>query len=83
MIISLYYKDPDAGAEAISPVIQEKYPEIKPYSKEYWDKYRELMKNLTDTFGELAGGSEDLCIDIDTDNHETISVNGSKYKLVT
>lgn len=83
MLIEIYYKDPDAGAEAIGPVIREKYPEIKPYSQEFWDKRKEFMRGLVETFGGLAGGAEDLYINIDTDKPETISVNGSKYRLMT
>lgn len=83
MIVEFYYKDPDAGSEAVDPVIKEKYPDIKPYSQEFWDKRKEFMRGLIETFGGLASGSEDLCIDIDTDKSETISVNGSTYRLVT
>lgn len=83
MLIEIYYKDPDAGAEAASSAIQKKYPDIKPYTQEYWDKHKEFTKNLIEIFGGLAGGAEDLCIDIDTDKPGTISVNGSKYRLVT
>lgn len=82
MIISLYYKEPDAGTEAISPVIQKEYPYVKPYSEEYWDKYGQIMKNLIETYGELVSGAEDLLITVDTDDSELIDVNGTTYRVV-
>lgn len=83
MIIELYYKDPDAGSEAYNSVIREKYPNLRYYSKEFMDKRRKYIEKIVQSFGGLVSGAEDLCIDIDTDNPEIISVNGSKYRLVT
>jgi hypothetical protein len=83
MIINFYYKEPDAATEAVGPVIREKYPNIKPYSKAYWNKCREFVKSLTNDFGKLASGDEDLRITVVTNNPGSINVNGSIYRLVT
>lgn len=82
MIVKFYYKEPDAGTEAVSPVIQEEYPDVKPYSEEYWDKYGKIMKNLVENYGKLVSGDEDLHITIDTSDSEFIDVNGTTYRMV-
>jgi hypothetical protein len=83
MHIKIYYKDPDAISDSIGVAMQEKYPDVKLYSKEYWDKCKEFMKSLVKTYGELVSSDEDLRITVDTDDSELIDVNGSKYRLVT
>lgn len=82
MIISLYYKEPDAGSE-YTYTIKEMYPDIKPFSKKFWNKHDEFVNKLVKSLGNLAKGDEHLYIEVDTDNLDTIKVNGSKYKLVT
>ncbi|NIA10705.1 MAG: hypothetical protein GWP10_13505 [Nitrospiraceae bacterium] len=82
MNIELCYKDPGAGSE-IYDIIREKYPGLEPYSKEFINKYKKYTKKMTDLFGELASGNEELYIGIDPDVKDIINVNGSKYKLIS
>ena len=83
MIMEIYYKDPDTDCDATAAAMKEKYPNAKPYSQEFWDKQRELMKDLAEVFGSLVSGKEDLYISVDTDNPKIVNVNESKYRLVT
>ena len=79
-LIEICYPDSDIFV-SVGTIIHRKYPHLRS-PKEFMDKCRKFMKNLTETYGELVSGDENLHITVDTSDSGLIYVNGTSYRVV-